>query len=72
MLSSTAFANTEMAKNVLSGSTTNAFCSAGFNGPNPYERAAYEQPDPSKSICEGQGDVVDCYRKMYNRSNRSK
>ncbi|MCB1198123.1 MAG: hypothetical protein R3A45_07400 [Bdellovibrionota bacterium] len=57
-------ANTEMAKETLNQTTTNPFCSAGYDGPNPYEKSTYEKPDPSKSICEGK-DVVKCYQEMY-------
>ena len=68
LMLSPAMAKTQMAKDVLSQSTTNTFCTAGYDGPNPYEKTTYQRPDPAKSICEGQ-DVIECYRKNWNKQN---
>jgi|GEM_PF-4849701 len=57
-------ANTDLAKQALSQSTTNPFCTSGYDGPNPFTKQGFEKPRNEKSICAGK-NVVECYREFY-------
>ncbi len=58
------WADTAMAKQVLAQNTTNPVCSSGYNGANPFDKSEQYKNNQFESGCSGQ-NYVDCLRKSW-------
>lgn len=65
LVSTNVFANSAAAKAALSQSTTNSFCSAGFNESNPYEKSEMFKKDQFKGQCPSGMSYVECLRESW-------
>jgi hypothetical protein len=65
LLSSDVYADSAAAKAVLAQSTTNAFCSAGFNEANPFDKTEMFKKDQFKGECPPGMPYVQCLRESW-------
>lgn len=67
LISTESFANSAAAKAALSQSTTNSFCSAGFNEANPFEMPEMYKKDQFKNGCPAGMSYVECLRQSWKQ-----
>jgi hypothetical protein len=58
-------AGSDAAKAALGQSTTNSFCSAGFNGNSPFEKSEMFKKDQFQSGCPAGMSYVECLRQSW-------
>ena len=65
LVSNSAFANSAAAKQALAQNATNAVCSSGYNGANPFENTEMFKKDQFKNGCPAGMSYVECLRKSW-------